>query len=154
MLRWKSAVKRTLFSSTGLSLSARSYTIATALLPNKQEKTYTEMLKCIAKTYEENGKTFDFVFVHCDCEQGLINAIQSVSQSHKRATFLREKNKVQVILFLLTANCQLSNSRHRVEAVMRNRKKSSIAPSRFAVTICTHFIHSFFYKNSFFSAKP
>ena len=54
------------------------YTIATALLPNKQEKTYTEMLKCIAKTYEENGKTFDFVFVHCDCEQGLINAIQSV----------------------------------------------------------------------------
>ena len=40
------------------------FTVATALLPNKQEKTYTEVLEKLVEVCASAGKELDFVFVH------------------------------------------------------------------------------------------
>ena len=47
------------------------YTIGTALLPNKKETTYKELLqKMVDVIKDSTGKTLNFDFVHSDCEQG------------------------------------------------------------------------------------
>ena len=54
------------------------FTVATALLPNKQEKTYTEVLEKLVEVCASVGKELDFVFVHSDCEQAIINSVKKV----------------------------------------------------------------------------
>ena len=54
------------------------FTVATALLPNKQEKTYTEVLEKLVEVCASAGKELDFVFVHSDCEQAIINSVKKV----------------------------------------------------------------------------
>ena len=48
------------------------HTIAYALLPDKKEKTYNDTLKAILEVCTE----MDVAYVHCDCEQGLVNAVE------------------------------------------------------------------------------
>ena len=54
------------------------YCVATALLPNKDGKTYLELLQKIRDVCRESGKEIDLVYVHSDCERAIINAIQAV----------------------------------------------------------------------------
>ena len=51
--------------------------IATALLPNKLETTYKDVLKLVCDVCEENGKPLDFTYVHSDCEPGLVNNVKA-----------------------------------------------------------------------------
>ena len=52
------------------------FPIATALLPNKLEATYRDVLELIRDVCEENGKSLDFIYCHSDCEQGILNAVR------------------------------------------------------------------------------
>ena len=54
------------------------YPIATALLPNKLEKTYREVLEKIRDLCAEQGKPLDPTYFHSDCEMAIINAIRAV----------------------------------------------------------------------------
>ena len=49
------------------------YTIGTAFLPNKRESTNKELLQKMVDVVKAAGKTLNFVYVHCDCEQAIIN---------------------------------------------------------------------------------
>ena len=54
------------------------YQIATALLPNKEQQTYTDVLQLIKDICAENNHVFDPVYVHSDCEVAIVNAVQKV----------------------------------------------------------------------------
>ena len=54
------------------------YPIAAALLPNKLETTYIDVLSTIQDICAENGTEMDVLFVHCDCKFALLNAIKNV----------------------------------------------------------------------------
>ena len=55
------------------------YTIGTALLPNKRETTYKELLqKMVDVVKDGTGKTLNFEYVHSDCEQGILNAVRAI----------------------------------------------------------------------------
>ena len=53
------------------------FPIATALLPNKLEATYKETFFLIKDICAKNNNDLDVLYVHSDCEQGLINAIKA-----------------------------------------------------------------------------
>ena len=55
-----------------------TFPIATALLPNKLEATYRDVLELIRDVCEQNGKSVDFIYCHSDCEQGILNAVKAV----------------------------------------------------------------------------
>ena len=55
-----------------------TYPVATALLPNKLEETYKDVVELFCAVCEEHGMPVDFVFVHSDCEPGLINGVKAV----------------------------------------------------------------------------
>ena len=54
------------------------YPIATALLPNKLEATYKDVLQLIKDVFTENNKVFDPVYVHSDCEFAILNAVKAI----------------------------------------------------------------------------
>ena len=59
------------------------FTLATALLPNKQEQTYVDMLMKVVETCEidsegNEGRSLNFEFAHSDCELGIVNAEKRV----------------------------------------------------------------------------
>ena len=54
------------------------FPIATALLPNKLQTTYREILEKLRDVCEENNRPVDFVFIHSDCEVAIINSIKEV----------------------------------------------------------------------------
>ena len=54
------------------------YQLATALLPNKLETTYREVLELLRDVVAENGKSLDPLYAHSDCEMAIINAIKFV----------------------------------------------------------------------------
>ena len=58
------------------------YTIGTALLPKKREATYTELFQMMVDVVQrETWKSLDFLFVHSDCEQAIINSVKAVFQN-------------------------------------------------------------------------
>ena len=54
------------------------HTIAYALMPDKKEKTYKEVLQKMQEICVAANKPLDFAFAHSDCERAIINAIKSV----------------------------------------------------------------------------
>ena len=54
------------------------YPLAVALLPNKLETTYVDVFETIRDICAENGTEMDVLYVHCDCEFALLNAIKTV----------------------------------------------------------------------------
>ena len=54
-----------------------NFHVATAFMPNKLEETYIDVFAKIKSVCEENGRSMDMVYVHCDCEQALMNAIKA-----------------------------------------------------------------------------
>ena len=55
------------------------YTIGTALLPNKREETYREVFQMMVDVVQHTkGEALKFLFVHSDCELGIINAVKAV----------------------------------------------------------------------------
>ena len=54
------------------------FCIATALLPNKLEATYKDVLQLIKDVFAENNKVFDPVYFHSDCEFTILNAIEAI----------------------------------------------------------------------------
>ena len=62
------------------------FTFATALLPNKQEQTYVDMLMKVVETcaevdtegHELEERRLNFEYAHSDCELGIVNAEKRV----------------------------------------------------------------------------
>ena len=54
------------------------FPIATALMPNKLETSYRDVLEKIQDICQEHGYELEFVYAHCDCEYAIINAIRVV----------------------------------------------------------------------------
>ena len=57
------------------------YPLATALLPNKLQDTYKEVFELFLAVCQENGHDLDAIYVHCDCEMAIINAVRAVFPS-------------------------------------------------------------------------
>ena len=55
-----------------------TYLIATALMPNKLESTYTEVLELVKAHSESKGVPLDFAYMHMDCEMAVINSFRHV----------------------------------------------------------------------------
>ena len=55
-----------------------TYLIATAILPNKEQITYQQILTKMRDVCQEKGLPLDFAFVHSDCEQAILNAVKAV----------------------------------------------------------------------------
>ena len=55
-----------------------TYPVATALLPNKLEGTYKDVVELFCAVCEEYGMPVDFIYFHSDCEPGLINGVKAV----------------------------------------------------------------------------
>ena len=53
------------------------HTIAYALLPNKKEKTYSDVLHKMKDICATAGHATDFAFVHSDCEHAIINSVRT-----------------------------------------------------------------------------
>ena len=51
------------------------HTLAYALLPDKKEKTYSDVLKEWKAICSAKGKPLDFLFCHSDCERAILNAV-------------------------------------------------------------------------------
>ena len=54
------------------------HTIAYALLPNKKEKTYAEILHLMKQVCNTAGHPTDFAYVHSDCEHAIIKLVYSL----------------------------------------------------------------------------
>jgi hypothetical protein len=52
------------------------YTIGSALLPNKMEQTYVDVLKLFKDCCERENIYLDFNYAHHDCERSIINAVK------------------------------------------------------------------------------
>ena len=68
------------FQTTYLNckVGENTYPIAFALLPNKLETTYREMLEKVKEVCEEQGVCLDFIYLHSDCEVAIINSVKAV----------------------------------------------------------------------------
>ena len=53
------------------------FPMATALMPNKLQSSYRDLFEKIKIICEEKGE-IDFVHIHSDCEQGILNATKEV----------------------------------------------------------------------------
>ena len=62
---------------TGI-VGGNKFPIATALLSNMLQSTYREILQKLQDVCQENNQPVDFIFIHSDCEQAVINAVKEV----------------------------------------------------------------------------
>ena len=60
------------------TVEENTYLAATALMPNKLETTYYDVFETLREICEENGVELDFVYVHCDCENAVVNSLKKV----------------------------------------------------------------------------
>ena len=54
------------------------FPIAAALMPNKAESSYTEVLEMIKLVCEKGNHVLDFTYIHSDCETAIVNACKEV----------------------------------------------------------------------------